>query len=248
MLRSWLRALWQCQERTRHWPAGRYQEPERSGLRKPLPGALPGLPTRARAPRSRSRRQTPEFPKSLKVTQGQTVLSSHRWPTACQLAPDRFLRSEQEAEREVWGYLETLYSSYAFHSTPPLQSPGRKPPPACHSRRRSRPYCLLGQSQGCHVEGDPGRAPWRPRAPLTPPRARERPSPQGRGSGSGRKSGACRLYKDILYKEADGVAGGRCLPEGTKKPEPVRAAVATVNKGGDLTRGPGARPGRAERE
>lgn len=45
------------------------------------------------------------------------------------------------------------------------------------------------------------------------------------------------------------MAGGRvCLPEGTKKPEPVRAAVATVNKGGDLTRGPGARPGRAERE
>lgn len=64
--------------------------------------------------------------------------------------------------------------------------------------------------------------------------------------GSGRKSGACRLYKDILYKEADGVAGGRvCLPEGTKKPEPSRAAVATAYKGGDLTRGPEARPGRA---
>lgn len=57
------------------------------------------------------------------------------------------------------------------------------------------------------------------------------------------------FIRTILYKEADGVAGGRvCLPEGTKKPEPVRAAVATVNKGGDLTRGPGARPERAERE
>lgn len=45
------------------------------------------------------------------------------------------------------------------------------------------------------------------------------------------------------------MAGGRvCLPEGTKKPEPARAPVATSNKGGDLTRGPGARPRRAERE
>lgn len=45
------------------------------------------------------------------------------------------------------------------------------------------------------------------------------------------------------------MAGGRvCLPEAIKKPEPARAAVATANKGGDLTGGPGARPRPAERK
>lgn len=210
------------------------------------------MPTRARAPRSRSRDKPPSTQSLSKSPRGRSCSVATSGPKlASLLPPDRILRSEQEAEREVWGYPETLYSSYAFHSTPPLQSRGRKPPPACHSRRRSCPSGLLGQSHGCHVEGDPGRAPWRPGAPLTPPRAWERASRQSRGggSGSGRKSGACSLYKDTLYKEADGVAGGRvCLPEATKKPEPSRAAVATANKGGYLTRGPGARPRRAERE
>lgn len=45
------------------------------------------------------------------------------------------------------------------------------------------------------------------------------------------------------------MAGGRvCLPEAMKKSEPARAAVVTANKGGDLTRGPGARPRRAQRK
>lgn len=44
----------------------------------------------------------------------------------------------------------------------------------------------------------------------------------------------------------DGVAGGRvCLPEGTKKPELARAAVATADKGGE-TRVSGEGTGREE--
>lgn len=107
---------------------------------------------------------------------------------------------------------------------------------------------------------NPTAATWRetlggPRGALARPSLRRAPGnapalqSRGGGSGSGRKSGACSLYKDILYKEADGVAGGRvCLPEAMKKPEPARAAVATANKGGDLTGGPGARPRPAERK
>lgn len=252
MLRSWLRAPWQCQARTRHWPAGRYQEPERSSLSEATSWRAAGLADPGQGAPIPLQRQTPKYPKSLKVTKGQTVLCSHLWPKASQpLAARSDSQKRAGGGKGSLGLPQTLYSSYAFHSTPPLQSRGRKPPPACHSRRRSCPSGLLGQSHGCHVEGDPGRAPWRPGAPLTPPRAWERASRQSRGggSGSGRKSGACSLYKDTLYKEADGVAGGRvCLPEATKKPEPSRAAVATANKGGYLTRGPGARPRRAERE
>lgn len=140
----------------------------------------------ARAPRSRSRDQPPSSQSLSKSPRGRPCSVATSGPQlASLLAPDRILRSEQEAEREVWGYPETLYSSYAFHSTPPLQSPGKKPPPACHSRRRSCPSGLLGQSHGCHVEGDPGRAPWRPGAPLTPSRAWERASPSVPGRGLG---------------------------------------------------------------
>lgn len=85
MLRSWLRALWQCQERTRHWPAGRYQEPERSGLSEATSWRAAGLAYPGQgAPIPLQETTTPKFPKSLKVTKGQTVLRSHLWPAANQ--------------------------------------------------------------------------------------------------------------------------------------------------------------------
>lgn len=212
MLRSWLRSLWQCQGRTRHWPAGHYQELERA---KQLPGALPGSSTRARAHRARSWSQTPSSQRLPKSPRGGPCSVATADPRLASLWRQIGLSEAGRRRKGKSGASprpSILVRPFILLllSRARVKNSSRSPQPALVSLRSPGPTPKLPR----------GGRPWA--GPVAPPRAPHSAArlgtrkPFGPGERAAAPTGNPVPADFIRTVAEDGMAGGRvCLPKGT---------------------------------